>query len=174
MPISFWEARKDRFGNKTVLRFDLKVGRVAVWQSHKGREFQLEGPVNEKAHWLVVANLVWRVLMVSVNWGAESSWRSVELLAVRDVFRVGFVNTHVAYGVNFVLGSGRNRQPVEMVEEGRDAVCFLFSEWGWIVLITVIINQSHCFCLITQARSSKSTGCNYLRYVLRCAIEWQL
>ena len=163
MPIPFREAKKDHFGNKTVLRFDLKVGRVAVWWSHKGREFQLEGPVNEKAHWLAVANLVWRILMVSVNWGAESSWRSVELLAVREVCRVGFVNTHVAYGVNFVLGLGRNRQPVEMVVEGRDAVRFLFSELGWIVLIKVVINQSHCFCLITQARSSKSTGYNYLR-----------
>ena len=40
--------------NRNVFRLDLKDGRGLVSGEATGREFQLEGPVNEKARWPAV------------------------------------------------------------------------------------------------------------------------
>ena len=47
---------KEHFKNKNIFGIDLQVGKVDVWWSDRGREFQLKGPVNEIDRWPVITS----------------------------------------------------------------------------------------------------------------------
>ena len=110
--IGIHTAEANYFRNMNVFMLDLKDGRVSTWRSDKGREFQLEGPVNVKALWPAVVSLVRGTLKVSVGGRAESSGGGIELEAVREVCGGCLVDAFEASIVNFVLDSIRNGQPV--------------------------------------------------------------
>ena len=80
-------AEANYLGNRNVFRLDLKDGRAGIWRSDRVREFQSEGPVNEKARWPAVVDLVRGrdPDNESVGGRAESSGSGVELEAVGEI-----------------------------------------------------------------------------------------